>query len=292
MTLWYSRVPGIALEEPMTRTMELTVTQKLRLFLARSGQPVAPWSSVEEVMDRLYGLLYARREQAGLWEDLAALLDSIQSETRTMLAAPDAEILIQSRVDRLVAELGRAVRASAETPSVGAMRRFAVGKSASVLACIALLAAGFSVGCGSSNSSANSEGDAATPLLDVRRADEPISRPVADVTPNSPRDAAPLSPDTAASSPKDVESPDLPASGPRDGTEFLVDAASAEVGEALDGSSADSMSLPSGDALMDLFRDGTPADIAARLEASVDQPIDIPRGVPIYKGVCFPEDAA
>ena len=82
----------------MTKAMQLTVTQKLRLFLARSGQVVAPWSSVEEVMDRLYSLLYQRRDQVGLWEDLAALLDSIQADARGMLAAPDAEILSQSRV--------------------------------------------------------------------------------------------------------------------------------------------------------------------------------------------------
>ena len=75
----------------MTKAMELTVTQKLRLFLARSGQAPAPWSSVQEVMDRLYGLLYQRREQAGLWEDLAALLDSIQSDARGVLAAPAAD---------------------------------------------------------------------------------------------------------------------------------------------------------------------------------------------------------
>ena len=29
----------------MTKAMALTVTQKLRLFLARSGQVVEPWSS-------------------------------------------------------------------------------------------------------------------------------------------------------------------------------------------------------------------------------------------------------
>jgi hypothetical protein len=234
-------------------------------------------------MDRLYGLLYARREQAGLWEDLAALLDSIQSETRTMLAAADAEILTQSRVDRLVAELGRAVRASAETPSVGAMRRFAAGKSASVLACIALLAAGFSLGCGSSNSKVNNEVDAATSLIDARDVD---------TAPSVPRDTAGLSLDTAPVSPKDVESPDLPAGGSSDGMALFGDAASTEVGEALDGSAADATSLPSGDALMDLFRDGTPADIAAKLEASVDRPSDTPRMIPLYKGVSFPEDAA
>ena len=89
----------------MTKAMQLTVTQKLRLFLARSGQAVAPWSSVDEVMDRLYGLLYQRRDQARLWEDLAALLDSIQADARGLLAAPDAEILSQSRVAELVAEL-------------------------------------------------------------------------------------------------------------------------------------------------------------------------------------------
>jgi len=42
---------------------------------------------------------------------------------------------------------------------------------------------------------------------------------------------------------------------------------------------------------MDLFRDGTPDTIAARLEASVDSPNDRPMLTgPSYKGVTFPSD--
>jgi hypothetical protein len=295
----------------MTQNMELTVTQKLRLFLARSGQSVAPWSSVEEVMDRLYGLLYARREQAGLWSDLAALLDTIQSETRGMLAAPDAEILSQSRVTTLVAELRRAVRASVVKPTAGGMRRFAIGKGASVLACIALLAAGFSLGCGSSNSNANSDKDAAVSVPDTNRATDTAATPPVDTAPNLPKDTAPNLPkDTAPNLPRDT-APNLPvdtapkpspdAAPKQDASLVLPDSAlkDAGTGEPRDASlspadaSGDGSADSTGDALMDLFRDGSPDDIAARLEASVDQKIDTPvygPGMPAYKGVTFPPE--
>ncbi|MGA7745330.1 MAG: hypothetical protein ABSF35_03805 [Polyangia bacterium] len=263
----------------MTKAMELTVTQKLRLFLARSGQAVAPWSSVEEVMDRLYRLLFERREQAGLWEDLAALLDSIQADACGVLAAPDAEILSQSRVNELVAELRRAMRASVETPAAGAMRRFSVGKSASVLACIALLAAGFSLGCSSSTSRADGGADAPTTAADAIQLTD--KAPTPDTATSLAPDSAPSStPDVAPGSTPDAAVTELDAAG---------DAAASPADATTDGSS-DSIS---GDALMDLFRDGTPEDIAARLEASVaDTPVDrqVDKPMALYKGVTFPTE--
>ena len=286
----------------MTKAMQLTVTQKLRLFLARSGQAVAPWSSVDEVMDRLYGLLYQRRDQARLWEDLAALLDSIQADARGLLAAPDAEILSQSRVAELVAELQRSMRASVETPAAGAMRRFSLGKNASVLACIALLAAGFSLGCGSSDSGANGKLDAAT----TSHADAKLSPDVATVaTP----DTAPSGSNDLAPSPKldagTTGSPDVAPTGSKDSapTGSLDTAPSptpdAGLNDAGDGSTMDATddgSSDSGDALMDLFRDASPDAIANRLEASVNTPPDGPidRGgpMPAYKGVTFPPEQA
>jgi hypothetical protein len=278
----------------MTKAMELTVTQKLRLFLARSGQAVAPWSSVEEVMDRLYRLLFERRDHAGLWEELAALLDSIQADARGVLAAPDAEILSQSRVDELVAELRRAMRASVEAPAAGAMRRFSMGKSASVLACIALLAAGFSLGCSSSNSRADSGADATTTPADViQLADK---APTPDTAPSVAQDSAPSStPDTAP-----VGSPDLaPSPTPDTAPVGSADVAPAPPPDAApsdtaDGSAADAMidgssDSSSGDALMDLFSTASPDAIADRLEASVDSRRDGPIIGPAYKGVTFPE---
>jgi len=270
----------------MTNAMELTVTQKLRLFLARSGQAVAPWSSVEEVLDRLYALLYERREQEGLWHDLAALLDSLQSETRGMLPAPDAEILSQARVDTLVDELRHAVRASVEKPATGAMRRFALGTSKGVLACIALLAAAFSLGCGSSNSRPEKEPDAAA----GQPADTATSGSK-DTAPMVP-DTAPLSPDTAAPSPDTaVLSPDT-AAPPADSA-AAPDGESSDAGDLPDGGAHEAANAKNDaeakDALMDLFRDGTPADIAAKLEASADtSPPDRP--MVLYKGVTFPAD--
>jgi hypothetical protein len=286
----------------MTKAMDLTVTQKLRIFLARSGQAVAPWSSVEEVMDRLYALLYDRREHEGVWRELAALLDSIQSETHGMLPAPDAEILSRSRVDTLVAELRRAVRASAEAPAAGAMRRFALGKSASVLACIALLAAGFSLGCGSSSESKPDVGgkadtaNADTAKADAANADTPLTP---DTTPSGNQDTAPTTPDTplgADTTPaeaKDVAVPDQPTTGPVDAAAVDVpadgpkDAGVSEAGKALDGGAIDAVAPV--DALIDLFRDGRPEDIAAKLEASVsDSPRYLPDIAVVYKGVAFP----
>jgi hypothetical protein len=277
----------------MTRNMELTVTQKLRLFLARSGQPVAPWSSVEEVMDRLYGLLYDRREQAGLWEDLAALLDSIQAETRGLLASPDAEILSRTRVATLTAELGRAVRASAEVPRAGAMRRFALGKNASVAACIALLAASFSMGCGSSNSNADKTPDTAIPLADASQPRDTAQ----------PQDTAPSVTKDTATSQDTVPKPTLDtAPGRMPDAEAKADSASRDVAlaDANDASTAPADAIGDAestqDSLMDLFRDGSPADIAAKLEASVDLPADqkldkqVP--IPLYKGVSFPSGSA
>jgi len=290
----------------MTRTMELTVTQKLRLFLARSGQAVAPWSSVEEVMDRLYALLYDRREQDGIWHDLAALLDSLQSETRGVLAAPDAEILPRTRVDSLVAELRRAVRASVEAPAAGAMRRFSVGKSTGVSACIALLAAVFSLGCGSSNSRVDALPDSA-------------KNPQTDTAPSTKQDTglpdtSSASPDTPANLPQDTARPDTPTldssiDRPRDTSavdlpDTRVDTAdtrqpqdtapqdtSVSPGDAAD-AIGDGAPDSTGDALMDLFRDGTPDQIAAQLDTSPDRKEDTPIMMPAYKGVTFPPEPA
>jgi hypothetical protein len=262
----------------MRKAMEFTVTQRLRLFLARSGQTVAPWSSVEEVMDRLYSLLFQRREQAGLWENLAALLDSIQADARGVLAAPDAEILSQSRVNELVTELRQAMRASSEAPTAGAMRRFSMGKSASVLACIALLAAGFSLGCTSSTSRADGGADATTTPADVSRPADTASNPAPDSAPALVPDVALVAtPDTAPSVSPDTG---LTAAGGAPGSPA----------DAMTDGSSDSSSR---DALMDLFRDGTPEDIAARLEASVaDSPADrqVDKPMVLYKGVTFPTE--
>jgi hypothetical protein len=258
----------------MNKPMEFTVTQKLRLFLARSGQAVAPWSSIDEVMDRLYGLLYDRREQDGFWHDLAALLDSLRSEAHGMLATPDAEIFSGARVDSLVAELRRAVRASVEAPASGAWHRFSLDKNAGVSACIALLAAAFSLGCGSSESRVDArlcpDGNCSGSPQDTRLS-------TADTAPPTKQDAATiLLPDTAVSSPDTAPAPD----------------ASVSPGDATD-ATGDGSPESTGDALMDLFRDGSPADIASKLEASVeagapDRPLDRP--MVIYKGVSFPTE--
>jgi hypothetical protein len=283
------------MEGTMTKAMELTVTQKLRLFLVRSGQTVAPWSSVDEVMDRLYGLLYQRREQAGLWQDLAALLDSIQADARGVLAAPDAEILSQSRVDELVTELRQAMRASIEAPAAGAMQRFSIGKSASVLACIALLAAGFSLGCSSSSSPAADSGadTAIVKLPDAGPTPDTAASPTPDTGPSA-------TPDTASSpTPDAAPTPDLAASPTPDAAVRDTRDAAASPADAADAADDGASDATSGDALMDLFRDGTPEDIAARLEASVDtqpdrqadrQPDRMPdmRFGVVYKGVTFP----
>ena len=272
----------------MTELMGLTVTQRLRRFLAQSGHAVTPWSSVDEVMDRLYGLLYERREQAGLWADLVALLDALRAEARGMLASPDAEILSQAHVDELVAELRRAMRVSREAPAAGAMRRFSVGKSAAVLACIALLAAGSSLGCGSSSSS--HEPDAGSTV----RTDASQTS-TADVAPSGSNDGAADSADAPMDLVRDSAIEDIAAqfrdAAPEDiaaqaeasvDARTVLDAPRVDVGpiRPIDGATSQ-------DALIDLFRDGSPEDIAAKLEAAVDNRPDL-KIMPIYKGVAFP----
>ena len=255
--------------------MELTVTQKIRQFLARSEQAVAPWSSVEEVMDRLYGLLYERREHEGVWRDLSGLLNSLHAHAGGVLPAPEAEILSTSRVEELVGEIRRAVRAGAELPAAGAMGRFVLGKSAGVVACIALLAAAYASGCGDSSSS---QDDAST-----GKADTSITK----------ADTAPSVPDSSSVKDAPVDSPAVPADAavveaPAQKDAPVVDASASEAGNAAEAS-------PPVDALIDLFRDGSPADIAAKLEAAVDKaaPDVAPdRPIPIYKGVSFPTDSA
>jgi hypothetical protein len=273
--------------------MELTVTQKLRLFLARSGQVVAPWSSVDEVMDHLYALLYERRAQDGLWQDLAALLDSLQSERHGALAAPDAEILSRARVDSLVTELRRAMWASQEAPAAGAMRRFSVGKSAGVAACIALLAATFSLGCGSSNSKED------TRPADTAAAAKQDTAVPADTAPATKQDTAVL--DSNTSPTPDAAVPDSTPDQARVDTASAdtlpppQDAAPKDTGDASisPGDAADATGDGStGDALMDLFRDGTPDQIAAQLDASADRKNDTPIMMPAYKGVTFPPEPA
>jgi hypothetical protein len=95
-------------------------------------------------------------------------------------------------------------------------------------------------------------------------------------------DAAPSpTPDTAPAAPTDVAPvPDAAASDASDAPASTADAA-----DATNDGSSDSTS---GDALMDLFRDGTPDQIADRLEASVDSRPDQPKMIPVYKGVAFP----
>ena len=70
----------------------------------------------------------------------------------------------------------------------------------------------------------------------------------------------------------------MPADGPKD-------AGVSEAGKALDGGAIDAVAPV--DALINLFRDGSPEDIAAKLEASVSER---PRERPmvVYKGVAFP----
>jgi hypothetical protein len=226
-----------------------TVIQHLRSFFA--GQdPIPPWSTSGDVLDHLYGLLHARRDDAVFWRRLRELAQDLQTDLRRGraqgLAAREAEVLTDPQIADLLDELHAAMRTNGHRSGPGAMRDLLAGRSAALAACVTVLGAAMAMGCN------------------------------------------PRPPESATSQDSPVISAD-PAQTP-----------------ALDASAS---TTP--DALVQLFRDGSPDDIAAKLEAMVDggvnaiidtsreagrpivgnnpppRPRPVVQPVPRYKGVTF-----
>ncbi|MBI5500335.1 MAG: hypothetical protein HY907_08835 [Deltaproteobacteria bacterium] len=125
------------------------MTQRLRAFLDDAGAGLPAWATVEDVTDRLWTTLRARRADTAFWRELPGLIAALRSgaarDARTGLADPSAELLGRSRVEDLIAELRRALDAPPEPAGRGAVRRGRPHLSVSLAACLLLL--GSAVAC-------------------------------------------------------------------------------------------------------------------------------------------------
>jgi hypothetical protein len=211
---------------PHTAHLRPTVIQRLRAFLEAGGQGLAPWSSFDDVMDRLRDVLHERRDQAGTWTELECLIEELQRDALHTqgLAAPEAEVLSRSKIAEIVQELRAATNGSSSSAKGnGAAKRFLSDRTAAAMACLTLLGTAFVAACGSSDTG-------------------PVGQ-----------------------------------AGGSTGGSGGVDDSGVQ------------------DALTDLFRDGSPDDIASQLEAMVNDAAAEDGGggtggmAPAYKGIVFEE---
>ena len=138
-----------------------TVTQRMRDFLGRGAAP-PPWSTFDELQDRVSAEMLRRRSDPTFWEEAAALVERIRADAlrdpSAGLPTAQAEILSRREIVGVVAELRDALREVPAASGPGTMRRLLAGRSAAALAWVSLLVAGIGAGCKKSPS----EGGAAT----------------------------------------------------------------------------------------------------------------------------------
>lgn len=126
-----------------------TLTQRVRAFLA-AYDPIEPWSTWTDALDRLHALLIARRDDPEFWTELQALADDLQQDVQRGrcdgLPAPEAEVLSDAHIASVMAELRDAL-GSAHSAAPGSMQLLLAGRSAALAACVTLVAAALSLGC-------------------------------------------------------------------------------------------------------------------------------------------------
>ena len=136
-----------------------TVTQRVRAFLDAEGVSLAPWATLDETYARLYGLLAARRDERAFWPSLEALLASLaEGVAGDGDARPVAELLGRGEIERLVADLRRALPAAGHER--GPLIDFTASLAAPALCGFLLLGLAAAAGC--SNPSAK-DGNASPP---------------------------------------------------------------------------------------------------------------------------------
>ena len=135
-----------------------TATQKIRTFFNDVGEPVPPWTGFDEVMDHMFAVLYARRDDDAFWKSAETLIESLRSGhlggKANGLPDPKAEILPGDKIDAIVAELQAAVQRSRQRPGKGVMKKFVQGLSAPLMGCVLMMGAAFATGCDKGESDA------------------------------------------------------------------------------------------------------------------------------------------
>jgi len=157
--------------------LQPTVTQRVRAFLAAEGARLEPWTSLDETYARLYTLLAARRDDPGFWAPLERLLGEVAAEAAGLFGpsgavAPVAELLGRAEIERLTADLRRALPDGREAAGAGSLVDFTAALGAPVLCAFLLLGLAASAGCSSDRQEA---GAALTPTPVASAAAAPLA---------------------------------------------------------------------------------------------------------------------
>jgi len=196
-----------------------TVAQQMRTFLERNDVPCPPWSSLDELLDRLGGVMHRRGHDPAFWADASSLVEGLRADALrdpgAGLPTAQAELLSGRELDGVVAELRAALRDAPGVGERGGLRRLLAGRSVAGLAWATLLAAALGTACAKRNDGSVASAEAAA----TTAADVPAEPPAADAG-----TAAPAA-DAGAAAPEGA------------------------------------------DVLVELFRDGSPEQIAETLEA-------------------------
>lgn len=136
----------------MSQTIQPTITQQVRAFLADQDVDLAPWSGLDETYGELYALLNRRKEDATFWPGVELLLNRIMRGaldpgSPDRLPAPQAELLASWDVESLTAELRAALPGGAVDPAPSTLHSFTSRISAAVMGGFLLLGLAAASGC-------------------------------------------------------------------------------------------------------------------------------------------------
>jgi len=141
-----------------------TALQQLRGFLAESGAGLPPWSTSDEVMDELVGLLHSRRGDPAFFTRLTPFIEELRDHAQrgqSGLAAHDAEVLSRASVESIVEELQTRLRGASRSTSAAVVCSV-IGDKAARLLCLALLSSGL-VACTQPSSDSSTSAEPGTP---------------------------------------------------------------------------------------------------------------------------------
>ncbi len=136
----------------MDGTIEPTVTQQVRAFLTEQGEDVKPWTGLDETYGELYGLLNRRRDDPEFWPPLATMLrrivaGAVDPHRPGRLPAPQAELLASWDVEQLIDDLRAALPGGEPSRDPSAVRGFASRLSSAVMGGFLLLGLASAAGC-------------------------------------------------------------------------------------------------------------------------------------------------
>jgi hypothetical protein len=183
--------------------LQPTVTQRVRAFLTAEGARLVPWTGLDQTYARLYALLVERRDDPEFWKPLGRLVAELGAEAGGLdeaggASAVMAELLGRTEIDRLIAELRRALPRNGEARGARSLAEFTSALGAPVLCAFLLLGlAASSGGCtGTEEASAEPTSRPGARSAPVPAAVEP-ARPEAAVPPQAtapPETAQPAAP--------------------------------------------------------------------------------------------------